>query len=193
MKTHWSKGTGVRMLASNFILLSFLFFSLSCDHSIDPTYFNSGFRGITHTTDSPLPIGEIDHDDWKADIEWNYPVLPCQDNSTPAKISLLQSFNIVPLPYRVEYYPCYPNPTDGSTSFTVGLPYNSRAYLAIIDQDFNTVSVLLCDEPLHAGYYAILWMPPSNLPRGIYRSILQLKYLDTGEIEFQSHGDIWLK
>lgn len=180
-----------------------IFLVSSCKNdggTMDPTWSNKGFQGITQTVDSPTPVGWIDPDDWKSDGYWNstYPMYPCAAGISfkQSPIEIDTSVHPIDTPTSNKVYPAYPNPCSPGTSIEFELAQMSVVYMAVIDDQYRTVAPLVCGRQLGAGTYMVTWNGAGasghQVPGDVYRVII-LVTDQQGGMMFASHGDIWVK
>ena len=91
-------------------------------------------------------------------------------------------------------HPNVPNPFNPTTSIEFSLPVACHVYASIINDRYETVQVLFCQQ-LDEGLHLVHWSAMEGnreLPSDVYRFIIRCT--DTqGNLLFASHGDLWLR
>ena len=163
----------------------------------DLTLINDGFKGITYTSfDDPTPVGPVDETDWRNDGSWYmfYPVVPCGGAAALSRQTAADTSVSSGVPVAFATFPAYPNPFNPTTSIEFSLPVACHVYASIINDRYETVQVLFCQQ-LDEGLHLVHWSAMEGnreLPSDVYRFIIRCT--DTqGNLLFASHGDLWLR
>ena len=156
-------------------------FILSCDNnnndSTDSTCIGnniySNIKGITFTDEKGKTLSDQDDNDWQC----------CIGNELPKRSGDVTDDG-AHIPYAITISPAYPNPSDGSITIDFSNEVSTELSIHIIDNEGNTVDMLLLDEFISAGNYEYKWN--LNIDDGIYRIIFESE----DEKGFYCYGDV---
>ena len=173
------------LIVTSLVVSLFSFCLMTCDLGGDVDFTQElmlqgePWIGITEMNEAAELLGAIDSDDW------------CYSNNIPSAKTAKKG--VVPAGFYISA--AYPNPTNGVTNISYGLPQESYVTVKIYKSNMGSISsirTLLTDGYSHAGYHSLSWDCRDDnghkVMPGIYRCFITVSSNEYSY--YDCHGDI---